>query len=234
MEQWISFGGASGLDAWEFGWNALAAIGALVASGVALFVHFHQQRFNRNADTARRRVRTVAVAPQLAADVMRVNWAIAQGLREIMVAHRLPLADRTKALLEAWERKYLTIDVVPGDSVHTSDIDWLEEPVRQCLAELKAQISVSNAMWNRLLAQTVEPFQSREEGVGAMLKDTASQMLATNLSCMRLIAAMRPHLPPSLLKLLESFEREHKNFAAIVEAVPMVPRVKRPHARQEG
>lgn len=207
--------------------DALTAVGTLLAVVVALFVHFHSKAAAKKADARRQRCRTQAVAPQLAADVMRLNWGIAQALREVMAASPLDLPHRTAALRDAWDRGCMQLMVEPGGQVHVGDVELIEDDVRLHLAQLKAQVSVSNAMWNRLMVQSFAPFESRESAVGELLKVTTHQLVDTNTSCILLLHALREHLPQPLLELIDSLEREHPRYEAIFAAVPYVPRTRR-------
>ncbi len=230
MDQVMNIGGAVGPGAWEFGWNAVAAIGALVAAGAALFIHFHHQRVMRDAEVKRQATRTAAIAPQLAADVMRLNWQIATSLRRVLAASRLELSERTTALLAAWSSSELQLVVIVGEMVHAGDVEWVTDDVRLQLAQLRAQVSVANAMWRKLLQENTDPFLSREEAVGEMLKATVHQVVDTHASSILLLKALHKHLPPPLTDLVNSFEREHAQFVKIYEGVPVVPRAARVRA----
>lgn len=220
----MAFGCGTEQSAWSFGWDALAALGTLLAIGAALFVHFHQQIVTRKEEERRRGVRTIAVAPQLVADVMRLDWEIGRGMRTVMKASKHDLATCTGALIEGSANSALTLTVQPGAEVYGGDIEWLQDPVREKLAELKAQVSVCNAMWHRLLIQSFEPFASREEAVGELMKGAVHQLVDTHTSCIALLEVLDPYLPEPLKELRRTFEREAVSFLAIYNAVPLVQR----------
>lgn len=226
MNQSMSFGGAADLGAWHFGWEALSAVGTLVAIAAALFVHFHHHSAARKEEKRRRQARTTAIAPQLAGDVMRLNWEIAQALRNVRRASRLDVAARTATMKEAWNGNGVALTIQPGAEIYGGDIEWLVDPVREKLAQLKAQVTVCNAMWQRLLIQSFDPFESREAAVGEMMKAAVHQVVDTNTSCIALLEVLESYLPEPLRALRVSLEKEAVNFLAIYNAVPVVLRAR--------
>jgi hypothetical protein len=228
MDQWMSFGGTGGQSPWEFGWNALAAIAALVAAGVALFIHFHQQKVARAADEQRRRVRTEAIAPQLAADVMLLDWRIGTSMRAVAKVVNLPLSQTTESLENAWRESQLQLGGVVGATVPSGDLEWVTDDVRLKLAALRAQVCVTNAMWQRLLIEGPAPFATRDLAVAALLKDAVHQVVDTHTSAILLLQALREHLPEPLKELVESIEGQHGHFETIYNAVREPPPRPRP------
>lgn len=220
MDQWVSFGGAGGPSPWEFGWNALAAMGSLFAAGVALFIHFHQQKVVRDDAVRRHALRTEAVAPQLAADVMLLDWKIGTSMRQIMDVLKLPADEVVPSLEVAWAMGKLRLDSGVGESVPAGDLEWLCDDVRLKLASLRAQISVTNAMWRRLLTEDPTPFKTRQLAVDALLKDTVHQVVDTATSAILLLEALDAYLPEPLKELVNSVKKQHAFFTAIYEKVP--------------
>lgn len=229
----MTFGGGS--SPWEFGWEALAAIGTLLAVLAALGIHIHQQRANRIVQTLQRSERTKAVAPQLAADAMLLHWQIASAMREVMYGCKLEVGRRTAAWKDAWTiPDGLRLTIQPGSEVYAGDIEWLTDPVRQKLAEVKAQVTVSNAMWHKLLIGPIAPFVTREDAINEMAKAAAHQLVDTGNSVIGLLQVLEPYLVAPLTELRPSIEQQNKQLALIYNNVPYAPRPKKQPAGHAG
>lgn len=200
---------------WEM-WSALATMAAtLVALGLPLFLHFHAERRRRNEHAETVAQRTADVSPQLAGDVMRVQWGLLSVMRTLQRASHEAGDSRFRVLATSFKLSHLHVTLLPGTDVFPGDVELLNDDVRSRLSAFKAQVTVMNAMVVKVMQGPVEPYKNREALVNAQLVHLAGQVVGTNETGLELMNALRPFLPPDLKPLEESLKGNKEGFTKI-------------------
>lgn len=210
--------GALTQSPWQFGWEALAAIGTLLAVAAALFLPWQAQHAQRAATKRMTAERTRVAAHEIAVDLNEINVHMMESLRIVMQAMNVTLDFRTVRLQNGLKAGFLQFpDLAPNLSVQ--DLDWLADPVRQELARMRGQIRGFNRLALRVIMGPFVKFPNAEQSVLHMFPTTVRLMLSMEAQCSALMKVLRPYLGEEFDGLETSMQNQSKYFMALGAAI---------------
>lgn len=180
---------------WEM-WSAMAT-GA--AAGVALFLPFLLRWLDNRAQERKVADRTAIAGPELAADVMQVDWQLVHQIDIVKQAlNEVGLTSREQYIDAKLASGGLLFSTFPGRTLLPGDMEHLTTDVKQKLSELRAQVFATNAMARQLMNGPFGRFATKGSAMEALLPDFMVQLGAVHDACVAAMASLEKHLPKQL------------------------------------